>query len=411
MSDNYRVVFTGEIAPGSDLEQVIDRFSEKFKLARDTAEKVIRAGKPVSLKKDLSLEKAEKYLTVLKTVGIVVEIDPKPPEPEPVPAHSVLELEPLDHGGGDATEVLERVPGVDECPKCRSTNMEMGICQDCGIVASKYLAAQAARETESADESEAQPESTNPYSAPEADLEEAMEHEMSGPVAVSIGQGAAWIGSGWGYFKSSPLAWIGAMVVWFIISMVLGFIPFLGGIVSILIGPVITAGFMYGCSEQDAGGEFSVSHLFAGFSSNVGQLILVAVLYFIEMVVVMAVLGAIAFMLFGGIAMLEDPEAMSNVGFGTFIALFLVALLLMIPVMMTYLFAPALVMLDEFSALDAMKLSFVGCLKNIPPFIVYVLLSLVLVMIGSIPFGLGLLVVMPMLTAAIYAAYRDIYFG
>jgi uncharacterized membrane protein len=407
MSDNYRVVFTGEIEPGGDLEQVIDRFSEKFKLARDTAAKVIGAGRPVSLKKDLSLEKAEKYLNVLKTVGIVVEIDPKPPEPEPVAAPSGLELEPLDHGGGDATEVLERVPGVDECPKCRSSNMEGGICQDCGIVASKYLAALSNRDGESADE----PESTNPYSAPEADLEESMEYEMSGPVAVSIGQGAVWIGSGWGYFKSSPLAWIGAMVVWFIISMVLGFIPFLGGIVSILIGPVITAGFMYGCSEQDAGGEFSVSHLFAGFSSNVGQLILVAVFYFIEMVVVMAVLGAIAIMLFGGIAAFEDPEAMSNVGFGAVIALFLVAMLLMIPVMMTYLFAPALVMLDEFSALEAMKLSFVGCLKNIPPFIVYVLLSLVLVMVGSIPFGLGLLVVMPMLTAAIYAAYRDIYFG
>jgi uncharacterized membrane protein len=404
MTEVYRIVFTGNVSPDRDIEQVIGLFSEKFKLERAMAEKVIKAGKPISLKKGLALEKAERYLKVLQQIGIEVEIDPKPPEPEP--ALSAFELEPLDHGGSDTTEVLEHPTGIDRCPKCGSSNMEMGICQDCGIVAAKYLAAQAGTEGEVSDRPEPQP-AANPYSAPEADLVEPMENEMTGPTSLPAGNGFSWIGKGWWHFKTSPFAWIGALVVWFIISMVLGFIPVLGSIISILIGPIIMAGFMYGCAEQDAGGDFSVSHLFSGFSGNVGQLMLVAVFYFIMLVLAVVIMAGGVFVLAGGAAALENPE----MGGGAMIGLLLLGFLLFMPIMMSYIFAPALVMLDEMSAFEAMKYSFSGCIKNILPLIVYFLVAIVLLFVGVIPIGLGLLIVLPMLTAGTYAAYRDIYFS
>ena len=88
----------------------------------------------------------------------------------------------------------------------------------------------------------------------------------------------------------------------------------------------------------------------------------------------------------------------------------LLSSLLFIPVMMAYLFAPALVALNDLKAWESMKLSFRGCLKNILPFTVYGLIAILLMIIGTIPFGLGLLIVLPILTASIYAAYQDIYF-
>lgn len=415
MSESYRVLFTGKVDPDKDLEEVIDRFSEKFKLDRKMAEKVIKAGKPVSLKKDLELDKAEKYLAVLQRVGIEVELDPKPPEPEPEPAppeqNAGLELEPLDHGGGDTTEVLDSAPGVEHCPKCGSSRMEMGICQDCGIVASKFLAARAQAENGDDDSDERQASQANPYSAPEADLVEESENEMVGPQGVSVGNSFSWIGKGWWHFKSSPLAWIATIVVWVIISMVLGLIPVLGSIVSILIGPVIMAGFMYGCAEQDDGGDFSVSHLFSGFSGNVGQLMLVAVFYFIMLIVAMAILMGGMFMFFGGAMAMDSPEALNSITAGSITGMVLLGLVVFLPVMMSYIFAPALVMLDDLSAFEAMKYSFSGCLKNLLPLFVFSLVALVLMFIGAIPFGLGLLVIFPMLTASLYAAYRDIYFA
>jgi uncharacterized membrane protein len=469
MSESYQVVFTGELQAGMDAEQVIDRFSEKFKLERPKAEKVVSGGRPVVLKKGLDQQTAEKYQKVLQAIGMMVALAPKPesaevvteaPQPpetseapeaaetpavaeapapyevvdasaetpapeaveseEPPPAVKVptgLALEPLDNGGDDTTEVLDPMQGPDRCPKCGSNRMEMGICQSCGIVASKFLAAQA-RQTGAAEEEESYEEedSANPYNAPEADLVDPLDGELSGPRAVAAGNAIGWLGEGWGYFKASPMAWILAMVIWFVISIVVSMIPFIGSLVITLVGPVIMAGFLLGCREQDEGGSFAVSHLFAGFSQNGGQLVLVGLLYLVMMIVVGAVVGLGMFFSMGGLGGMafEDPQAMEMAGSGFGIGFYLFGLLgffLMIAVVMSYIFAPALVAIGDLNALDAMKLSFKGCLVNLLPLLLYVLAAIVLMVIGAIPLFLGLLVVLPMLTASNYAAYKDIYYA
>ena len=88
----------------------------------------------------------------------------------------------------------------------------------------------------------------------------------------------------------------------------------------------------------------------------------------------------------------------------------LFGLLLALPLVMAYWFAPALVALDGFSAVTAMKLSFQGCWKNLLPFLVYGGLGLLLVLAGMLPLLLGLLVVLPMLIASLYVSYRDVYY-
>lgn len=429
MSENYKVVFTGQVEPGRDVEQVIDRFCEKFKLDRGVAEKVIRAGRPVSLKKGLSLEKAEKYLAVLQQVGILVELDPKPPEPEPeVPTG--LELEPLDHGGSDTTEVLERVPGVDYCPKCGSTNMEGGICRDCGIVAAKFISAQSESEGEDLPGPGAQPDQANPYSAPEAELETPMEEELSGPHGVPLLSGLSWIARGWSSLVASPVGWILALIVFEVLSVVIGLIPILGGLVMFLVGPIFMGGFMLGCREQEEGGDFTLGHLFAGFSNDAGQLFLIAILYLVMIVLASLVMFAGMFLFAGGMSVM-DPQNMqmatASVGAGMlFFMLFIIIIFIMIS--MTYIFAPALVAVDGIGAINAMKLSFKGCLRNLLPLIIYAILGVVISVVVIVPIILGaiglipiwLLVVLvigiglalfPIFTASIYSAYRDIYFS
>jgi uncharacterized membrane protein len=45
------------------------------------------------------------------------------------------------------------------------------------------------------------------------------------------------------------------------------------------------------------------------------------------------------------------------------------------------------------------------------PFLIYGLIIFALSMIASIPFGLGWLVLMPVVLCSVYAAYRDIFFS
>jgi uncharacterized membrane protein len=77
--------------------------------------------------------------------------------------------------------------------------------------------------------------------------------------------------------------------------------------------------------------------------------------------------------------------------------------------MMALWFAPALVVFHELGAVEAMKQSFTGCLRNIVPFLVYGVILIVPAFIASIPLGLGWLVLGPVTAASIYTAYRDIY--
>ncbi|MCU7924694.1 MAG: hypothetical protein KZQ88_18550 [Candidatus Thiodiazotropha sp. (ex Dulcina madagascariensis)] len=425
MSEVYKVIFTGQLRPDADKERVIVLFSEKFKLGRERAEKLVHSGRPLSLKKDLDREKARKYQEALEKLGLIIEIDPKLPAGETAPEASSpasgLTLEAFDHGDEDATEVLDpsQVPG-DRCPKCGSGNMEMGICQDCGIVAVKYLAAQerhaesAARmETEQTEQTE-QTEEEDPYTTPEAELVQPLEDEMDGPRGVPAGHGLAWVAKGWWHFKQAPIAWIAALIVWGVVSFIVSMVPLLGFIAANVLTPVMIAGLMIGCSEQDQGEEFSVNHLFAGFSNNAGQAMLVGLFYLLMIVLVGVSLMAFMFGSIGQIMSQEtaNPEAMAMMLFSpTFIIGLIVGSLLFLPIIMAYLFAPALVALEELSAWEAMKLSFMGCLKNLMPLTVYSLVSVGLVVVGSIPFGLGLLIVFPILTGAVYSAYRDIYYG
>ena len=82
----------------------------------------------------------------------------------------------------------------------------------------------------------------------------------------------------------------------------------------------------------------------------------------------------------------------------------------MLPLVMATWFAPALIVFHDMGVRAAMKASFIGCLKNVLPFLLYGVLGLIAGVIASIPFGLGWLVLAPVFVASIYTGYRDIYF-
>ena len=92
------------------------------------------------------------------------------------------------------------------------------------------------------------------------------------------------------------------------------------------------------------------------------------------------------------------------------VAMLLAMLPVVIVMLMALLFAPALVVFEDVRPLEALKSSLIACLRNIRAVLLYGVLGLALMILGLIPFGLGLAVVGPVVTASVYAAYRDIFF-
>lgn len=240
---------------------------------------------------------------------------------------------------------------------------------------------------------------------------------MRGPGRVPARHGWDWIARGFRYFAANPWAWILTILVFAGISILVSLVPVVGGLVVSVLAPLFTGGLMLGVREQDEDRPFRVDHLFAGFSNNPGQLVLVAVLYLVGTLAIAVLIGAWMVVAAGPLmstlgstaTQAANPAVMVELMGPAMLIGLLVGSLFLIPLMMAYFFAPALVVLDGLPAMTAMRLSFIGCLKNVVPFLLYGLIGLVLLVLAAIPFGLGLLVVTPAFVASIYAAYQDIY--
>ena len=236
-----------------------------------------------------------------------------------------------------------------------------------------------------------------------------MSESMTGGRAVGAGQGWTWIADGFGLFKKAPGMWIALVVVLLVILIVLAFIPLLGAVATFLLMPAFIGGLIIGCRALQGGGELELGHLFAGFDkAHAGNLVLLGALaiggWVIVMLPVIAIVGTGAFFA----TMRGDAAGVAAMG-GSFVLAGLVATALSIPIYMALWFAPALVVLRGMTAGAAIKESFLGCLKNIVPFLIYGIVLLVLGIVAAIPLGLGWLVLGPVSIASVYVAYRDIY--
>ena len=359
METGYKIIYAGHLRPDVDEDRFTRSFSERFEVSEAKARQLVNAEREVLIKGGLTKDQAEKYSKTLEALGMVVRVEP--------------------------------APG----------------------------AASAASEAGADSAAESQAGTANPYAAPHADLAgEPEEGEMSGPGSVPAGHGWLWLSQGFWHFRQNPFQWIIALVVWVVITMIVSLVPFLGSLATTLLAPVVAAGFMIGANAQNEGGDFEVGHLFSGFSAGVGQLVLVGLLYLVGFIVIgllaAVLVGGSMMTAFGGMAAMEqanpaqvDPAMMTS----AILIPLLIVFALSIPLVMAYWFAPALVALEGLSAITAMKMSFVGCLKNMLPFLIYGLIAAVLFVVGSIPLLLGLLVVIPMLTASVFVAYKDIYYA
>ena len=230
---------------------------------------------------------------------------------------------------------------------------------------------------------------------------------VDGGRGVEAGRGWDWFAAGWEMFRKQAGMWIALIVVAFVIFLVLAFIPVIGSIASIVLTPVIGGGIVLGCRAIDEGRPLEIGHLFAGFKEKLAPLATVGALYLAATLVIVGVMVLIAGV--GIFGMAAGGQGASPAGMLTMLLGLLVALALMVPVLMAVWFAPALVVFHDKGAVDALKESISGCLRNIVPFLVYGVVGLVLSVLASIPLGLGWLVLGPVLAGSLYASYKDIY--
>jgi uncharacterized membrane protein len=234
---------------------------------------------------------------------------------------------------------------------------------------------------------------------------------------VSAGRGFGWILEGFRFLRAAPLIWLVDSLLFIVVLGVLSVIPVFGTIAATLLQPILVGGLLWGCRDQASGGMLQIDHLLAGFRRNTRPLLMLGLVLGLLTLLLVLVLGGIvvASGWLGSVAL--NPDAPFGDGSDRslqgawFAALLLLGVgsLLYLPLAMAAWFAPALVMLDGLGVWDSLRASFLACLRNPLPFLLYGLLLFVLLLIALIPFGLGVLVWLPILFGSVYVSYRDIF--
>ena len=285
-------------------------------------------------------------------------------------------------------------------------------------------------------------EQKNPYAAPSAPVDDVHADEDRGEFirdgqTVPAGRGWEWWRQGFRVFMASPWMWMLVILVlgglFLVAAAIVGVLAMgmmrgspmaffavagLFGLAMSIVYPVLTGGLMLGARAVDEGEGLGVGHLFAGFGHSGGRLALIGLFLLVGnlviQVVVTLVLGA------GLSAGMANPAAMGQQG----ALVFLIYLALTVPLAMAFWFAPALVVFHDLSAFDALRSSFLGCLKNLVPFLIYglvglalaIVIALLMGIIVAITRGFGMILVFalilaigPIVIGSIYTGYRDIY--
>ena len=215
--------------------------------------------------------------------------------------------------------------------------------------------------------------------------------KLVGVRGVAASRGLGWFAEGFNLFKQAPWIWILNGLLFFIILGLLNWIPKVP-VFTILLTPAFVGGLMLGCRDLDLGQRLRVAHLFAGFQNRAGALIGLGALNLILTILIVGVVFGVMFVL--GSVDLEILEAWESGQMNEQQMLFiLLVMLFMLPLFMLFWFAPTLIVLhDDVGILEAMRLSFLGCLKNMLPFLIYGIVGFILMLLANILLGLGLLV-------------------
>ena len=242
-------------------------------------------------------------------------------------------------------------------------------------------------------------------------------------------RGWRWLFDGFLIFRKNHLMLSLIVLSYWMLMAVVNAVPVIGQIVVTLCLPFFSVSLMKACRLIDQRSTLSPRILLSGFYENPRALLILGVIYLCATFGILALSALIddgvlfRFMVAGT---LPDEQAQAS---GDYVGATKMGLLLFVPLMMAYWYAPVLVAWHGLSAGKALFFSFVACVRNWRAFLAYVF---AVVIFGAVvpAFVLGLLssslaagnsvmstfltvlvvlVIAPAMYASFYASYRDVF--
>jgi hypothetical protein len=184
--------------------------------------------------------------------------------------------------------------------------------------------------------------------------------------------GQTWLRAGFRFFHRQPLAWTLILFIYWASMLMLAFIPLFGAIVPLLLSPGLALGFIEVARAVDEKRPPSPPLLISAFRSDKVKSIVILGGWYAAAILAILLIGSI----FDGGVLVQwitaGVPAQANEMDSMRIAA-LVGILLYIPVLMAFWFAPQLVMWSGFTPTKALFFSFFAVLRNKGAFFRYLL--------------------------------------
>jgi len=221
-------------------------------------------------------------------------------------------------------------------------------------------------------------------------------------------RGAAWLGEAFRLFRGAPVAWLSLCAGWIAITFALILVPFIGGVIANFLQPVFFASFAIAAFRQSAGESLAIGDLFAGFKRNLRALVNLGAL------LLLAEIAIFAFMALLGLPLASSGDQTSTVG--EYVEalkgrewILATGFLLTVAIKGALWFAPPLIAFHGMSTVQAMRWSLYAAISNLGAMIAYGVALLLLFLAALIPWGLGLVVVIPIMAISTYVGYREVF--
>lgn len=227
--------------------------------------------------------------------------------------------------------------------------------------------------------------------------------------SCSASQGLNWFRQAWALFSGDAGSWFMLTLSYLLLSLVLGLVPMLGGLVLILINPALAAGLLHAAREQDQGRQIGPGLLFQAFRERerLQPLLLLGLLQLLLPLLLipfsMLLVGSMP-----GMGHETGDPSVPEVSLAMLAGL-LLTLALWLGVILLLLYAVPLVMFDTITPFEAIRSSFEAGIANLLPLTLLGLIFIPLWLFAVITFGLGFLLVIPLSLICIYTSYKDIF--
>ncbi len=220
---------------------------------------------------------------------------------------------------------------------------------------------------------------------------------------VSAARGVEWFKRGWTIFAKDMKNWVLMALVLGVGAFVLEILPIIGQIAMCVLMPALLGGMLYAAKQASSGAPVKLEYLWMLLTDaqKRNQFLALGGIVFAAVVTV----GIISAAFVGDSLLRGASSGFFGIGFGGLLFLFIMGFVFFV----LFSYTPALMIFRNLSLFDALQACAKTASTQVVPLLVFFLIYSILAVIASLPFGLGWLVLLPIMAGAVYTSYTELF--